>query len=222
MAGQGIERREVIRMLGMASVASAFPGFQRWAFACAQVKAATTGPNKAFQPQFFTPGEFKLVDRLADMIIPTDEHPGAHEAGVAEFIDFMVFNGVNLSSGASPGAPRTSRGPEYDAIQDQFRSGLHGMNARMQSLHGHPFLECTESQQTELLQHLAYKTHFRGGEEPGRRFFHLIRDYTVKGYYSSHIGLEALGFPGLQTMWTALPGCPHKGDPEHLHLQPAV
>ena len=31
-----IERREVLRFIGMASAAAAFPGFQRWVFACSR------------------------------------------------------------------------------------------------------------------------------------------------------------------------------------------
>jgi choline dehydrogenase-like flavoprotein len=34
MAGQGLERREVLRILALAAGASAAPGFVRWSFAC--------------------------------------------------------------------------------------------------------------------------------------------------------------------------------------------
>jgi len=34
MAGQGLERREVLRILAIAGAASGFPGFARWTFAC--------------------------------------------------------------------------------------------------------------------------------------------------------------------------------------------
>jgi hypothetical protein len=44
----------------------------------------------------------------------------------------------------------------------------------------------------------------------------------VKGYYTSRIGLEELDYPGLQTVWAEMPGCPHTGDPEHLHLPPPI
>ena len=36
MGGQSIERREILRYLGIAAVAASFPGFSRWAFACPQ------------------------------------------------------------------------------------------------------------------------------------------------------------------------------------------
>jgi hypothetical protein len=213
MAGQGIERREVMRMIAMASAAAAFPGFRRWAFAFRQEdcqgqdKATPTDP---YQPQFFTAEEFRLVDCLAELIIPADRSPGAHAAGVAEFIDFMVFNGADLSGGGLGG------------VGTRFRSGLKWMNTRSQQLYGRPLLECPEQQQNELLEHLAYKSQFRSGEEDGQEFLQLMRDYTVKGYYTSRIGLEELDYPGLQTVWAEMPGCPHTGDPEHLHLPPPI
>jgi hypothetical protein len=67
------------------------------------------------------------------------------------------------------------------------------------------------TQQTVLLEELAYKSKYTSTTERGREFFQLLRDYTVVGYYTSKIGPESLGYPGL-------PGCSHPNDPEHTHL----
>src|SRR6266849_3527166 len=204
MGGQGIERRESIRMIGMVSAAGVLPGFRRWGFACGHEvpgNQAALGAVANFQPQFFTEGEFQLVDGLAELIIPADDHPGAHDAGVAEFIDFMVFSSADLGYGQAG-----------SAVGEHFRSGLVWMNTRSQALYAHLFLECTTEQQTEFLGYLAYKDRFRAGEEEGRSFFRLIKDYTIKGYYSSRIGMEALGDPSLTTMWAEMPGWPHLDD----------
>jgi hypothetical protein len=40
----------------------------------------------------------------------------------------------------------------------------------------------------------------------------------VVGYYTTKIGLESLGYPGLRSVWPSMPGCLHPGDPEHVHL----
>jgi hypothetical protein len=70
------------------------------------------------------------------------------------------------------------------------------------------------------LEHLAYKDKYRPREEDGRDFFKLLRQYTVMGFYTSRIGLEELDYPGLKTVYEAMPGCPHLDDPEHRHLPP--
>jgi gluconate 2-dehydrogenase gamma chain len=235
MAGQGMVRREFMRTLAIAAAASSFPGFVRWSFACAGTHTETPNPSSnvsLYRPQFFTVAEFALLDCLAELIIPSDEHPGAHAAGVAEFIDFMLANGGSLSAVSvigsagkakhrplvgDPQIPRADTEP-----QEIFRSGLNWIDQRSQSLYGKRFLECPEPQQSDLLRHLAYRKYFRAGEEFGRHFFQLLRDYTVKSYYTSRIGLEALGYPGLQTMWASMPGCPHTNDPEHKHLPPPI
>jgi len=212
VGGQGIERRDIIRMIGLISASGVLPGFQRWGFACGhEVPGGHVASSAVFQPQFFTQEEFQLVDRLADLIIPADDHLGAHDAGVAEFIDFMVFSGADLGHGQAG-----------SVIGAHFHAGLAWINARSKTLYGHPFLECTPEQHAEFLDHLAYKDRFRAGEEEGQSFFRLMRNYTVKGYYSSRIGMEALGDPSLQTMWAEMPGCPHLDDPEHLHLPPPI
>jgi hypothetical protein len=39
---------------------------------------------------FFSGEDFARIERLTELIIPSDETPGAREAGAAEFVDFMV------------------------------------------------------------------------------------------------------------------------------------
>ena len=93
MAGQDIKRREVLRAIGIAAIASHFPGFVKWAYAGAHEPASddpAAARPQAFSPQFFSSEEFARIERLSELIIPSDETPGAREAGVAEFIDFMV------------------------------------------------------------------------------------------------------------------------------------
>ncbi len=221
MGGQGIERREILRYLGIAAVASTFPGFGRWAFACPAEYPDVPGPSAGegpYKPLFFSATQYRMVERLADLIIPGDDTPGAAQAGVAEFIDFMVANRVPVS-----GAPEIRS--TADAIeagsqaQIRFVGGLNWINARSQSEHRLDFLDCTPNQQNALLEELAYKARFTPNTERGRAFFQMMRDYTVVGYYTTKIGLESLGYPGLQVAWPAMPACPHPDDPAHVRLR---
>ena len=91
MAGQGVGRRQILKILGTAAAAAQFPGFSKWGFACGHIgNAALQIKPAVYSPQFFTAAEYPIVERLADLIIPSDATPGAKDAGVAEFIDFMV------------------------------------------------------------------------------------------------------------------------------------
>jgi hypothetical protein len=204
MAGQNFERREVLRVLAIAAGASTFAGFERWVFAHdhAAVQHSMHGAKKAakkpYKPQFFSPDEYATVTILAALIIPNDDSPGAREAGVNEFIDFMVASNLG--------------------VQYRFRQGLVWMDAHALALYGRSFRELSATQQTEILKHLAYQDSHRPGEESGREFFKLIREYTVMGFYTSRIGLEQLDCPTLRFYKTS-PACPHAAtDPEHQHL----
>jgi gluconate 2-dehydrogenase subunit 3-like protein len=201
MGGQSIERREALRIMSMAAAASQFLGFDRWVFACGHGHTGLVkGPGAVYKPQFFSSEEYGTLERLTELIIPNDGAPGAREAGVSEFIDFMVASD-----------------PE---IQSRFRYGLTWMDAHAQWLHGKPFRSLTADQQTVILGHLAYKDRYRPREEDGRAFFKLLRQYTVMGFYTSRIGLEQLNYPGLKMVYEEMPGCPHSDDPEHRHLPP--
>jgi gluconate 2-dehydrogenase gamma chain len=198
MAGQGVERREVLRILAIASVAAQFPGFSRWTFACEHVSADSSQiKNAVYSLKFFTPAEYSSMERLTEMIIPSDGGAGAHEAGVSEFVDFMVWSDPSL--------------------QYKFRFGLGWLDAHSERLHSKTFIALEPAQQNEILRHLAYKKEFREGEEDGRVFFGLIREYTLMGFYTSRVGLEELDYPGLK-FYSESPSCPHVNDREHLHL----
>jgi len=171
MANQSPDRRRVLEMLAKAAVASQFPGFSRWVFAAEHQH----NPDKPiqpkpadYQPQFFNPAEYRTIEVLTEMIIPTDESPGAKEAGVAEFIDFMAAHG------------------DEDLVP--MRAGLRLLDAKSR------FLDLQPAEQEELLKSLADKK----GAPEGQAFFKLIRRYTVMGYYTGRVGLEELSYPGLE------------------------
>lgn len=220
MGGQGMERREILRYIGIASVAGTFPGFSKWAFACPQDHPQVTGSQHRsipYKPLFFSPEHYQMLDHIAEIIIPEDGTPGAKQAGVAEFIDFMVANRVPVS--ASRDVRSTEDAMEMgNEAQNRFIAGLDWINVRCHSEFGHDFMECTREQQSSLMEELAYKAKFKPTTESGRAFFQLMRDYTVVGYYTTKIGLESLGYPGLRTVWPKMPGCSHPDDPEHANL----
>jgi len=220
VGGQGVERREILRFIVIASVASTFPGFSNWAFACGHDHTPNPVPqtsSEPYKPLFFTPQQFQMVEHLADMIIPEDETPGARKAGVAEFIDFMVANRVPVSGSRDVRSTQDAIEMGKEA-QNRFLAGLNWMNAHSHSEFGHTFMECTSEQQNGLLEELAYKSKFTPTTESGRAFFQFLRDYTVVGYYTTKIGLQSIGYPGLRTVWESMPGCAHPNDPEHTHL----
>jgi gluconate 2-dehydrogenase gamma chain len=199
MANQSPDRREALAMLARVAALSQFPGFSRWACAAGHEASEPALPRAAtYRPQFFTAPEYKTIDVLTETIIPRDESPGARDAGVSEFVDFMAAHDPDL--------------------QYPFRTGLSWLDAFATEKYGGNFSSLDAKQQDALLRKLAYRDRQSPTELQGQQFLNLMREYTVLGYYTSRIGLEELNYPGLK-FYSSSPECPHKDDPEHRHLQ---
>lgn len=185
-------------MLAKVAAIGLFPGFSRWAFADEHMHGASETPRiESYTALFFNSKEYETADQLSELIIPKDETPGAHDAGVVEFIDFMVAHDPNL--------------------QYPFRTGLAWVNTFAVEKHGSDFCKLSPEEQQSLIRKLTYRAEQSISDIEGQDFLKLFRRYTVIGFYTSRIGLEELDYPGLR-LYSSSPECPHKDDPEHLHL----
>src|SRR5436305_270787 len=90
-------RRDLLRHIGasisMAAMgADVLPAQEAQHVHQAVTQEKTAGPYK---PKALTAHEYATLRRLADLIIPADEHSkGALEAGAADFIDFLFVAGA--------------------------------------------------------------------------------------------------------------------------------
>ena len=114
---------------------------------------------------------------------------GHVEAGAPEFIDLL-----------------TSENSEY---QMTLGGGLAWLDSSCVDRYGKPFLDCTASQQKEILDLIAYRENAVKNPElgPGVAFFSLLRDLTSDGFFTSKIGIKYLEYIG-NTALAEFPGCP--------------
>lgn len=126
-----------------------------------------------------TPGKFEVltqeqarqVEAIASQIIPTDELPGAREAGVVYFIDraLKTFAKESLSV---------------------YEKGLVGMNQAANEMFPgvKSFADATAEQQEHLLTELTKEQNAQAGSAQGPLqhvsddFFETIREHTVLGF----------------------------------------
>ena len=149
-----------------------------------------------YSPQFFNPDEFRTVEMLAAMIIPTDDAPGAKEAQVANYIDFVVFS-------ASEFEP---------LLQRKWIDGLAFLERESQKQFNKSFREVDDADRIKLLTDMSAPERDSKAQHEGFAFFSLIKDMTVEGFYTSKIGLiDVLDYQGMNYM-PDFPGCTH---PEH-------
>lgn len=156
---------------------------------------AATADN-VYDPQFFKPDEFKTVEILTELIIPSDDTPGAKEAQVARYIDFVVFSAAEFRP----------------SLQTEWKQGLEVLDHLSHEKHQHAFRELAAADRQSLLEAISLPERTPGATHPGFEFYQLVKDMTVEGFYTSRVGLiDVLGYKGLGVM-SEFPGCTH---PEH-------
>lgn len=120
--------------------------------------------------EFFGANEGKEIDAITSRIIPSDETPGAHEAGVVYFID---------------------RGLTTFGVDDQktYREGLPELQARVAEMFPgtSKFSALTPGQQDEVLhsfdEQSPHGRQRRFRTSPGaQNFFETLRQHTVAGF----------------------------------------
>jgi hypothetical protein len=83
------DRREALKIMGAIGTTCAFPFASNELYG--QHVHPPPGASAAYgPPRFFTPEEWATVSRIADLIIPPTETPGAVQAGVPAYIDYVV------------------------------------------------------------------------------------------------------------------------------------
>ncbi len=201
----GQQRRDNLKIIGAISATCAFPfssdelyGQQEHAHGAAMAAQAAL-PAK---PSFFSEAEFAVVKKLADLIIPPTDTPGAVEAGVPAYIDYVV-NGGN----------------QWKTL---FREGLAWLDAQARQKHGKAFGELGEAEMTAIVRPLseaadrllrpALNVPARGAAARAAvprevQFFKAFKGMTADGYFTSKAGLvNTLGYKG-NTVLVEFPSC---------------
>jgi hypothetical protein len=183
-----MSRREVVGLLASLPLTVSL----RWSpvqieRALRVLDGAGTG-GAPYRPGFFTPAEWQTVRLLADLVIPPDQRSGgATDAGVPEFMDFMML--------------------ERPDEQLWMRGGLAWLDAESTRRFGRRFTEADDRQRRSLLDDIAWPARAAPRLSHGVAFFTAFRDLTASGFWSSRIGVTDLEYRGNTVVveWT---GCP--------------
>ena len=136
--------------------------------------SAFAATNSDAPPRFLDADQLAMVERVADLVIPETDTPGAVSAGAHRFIDVL------LDAWASPDT------------QAQFVAELARINRRASNLGTSGFLDSSAEQQLELVQLLDQEA-FAEGAPP--TFFPRLKKLVLFAYFSSEAGAtEALRF----------------------------
>jgi len=137
--------------------------------------------------KFFTDHEMATIAVLSDIIIPKDEVSGsATDAKVPEFIEFIV--------------------KDMPHHQTPVRGGLRWLDMQCLNKYNNAFKDCTQQQQIELVDQIAYPQKAKPEMAQGVSFFNKMRDMVATGFYTSQIGVKDVGYIGnVATQWNGVP-----------------
>ena len=142
----------------------------------------------AYRPQFFSPADFRSLDAFTAILIPTDATPGAREAHVAPFIDFVV----NVASEYAP------------EVQTEWRHAMAWLASQN-------FADASPGEQLALVRDMAAPERDPSKPHDGFPIYRLIKEMTVRAFYTSRAGLvDTLEYKG-NAYLTAFPACSHPG-----------
>lgn len=173
--------------------------------------APTAAPN-ANNLVFFMPEEARTVDAISARLIPgTPDDPGAHEAGVVTFIDYLLsFNrGYAEATYTKPPFPKAYVGtPPPEAAtanpkevvyvektelvrygyqssltpQQEYRMGLVAIDKYAQSKFGAKFVELSGDQQDAVLTDMQQDKATGFDKPTATGFFKTLLKHTLQGF----------------------------------------
>ena len=184
-----MNRREMLQLMAVLPLAGALDlepfAVQR---AAQHARTSVQQPRPGQERLFFTAGEMETVRVLADLIIPRDARSGsASDAGVPEFIDFMMT--------------------DRPSMQIPMRGGLQWLDSESRKRFDRTFVNASEAERKQILDDIAWPARAPESLSHGVAFFNSFRDLVSTGFWSSKMGMEDLRYMG-NTVVPVWNGCP--------------
>ena len=189
-----INRRKALQALASAPLAAAALTWtesdaRAAADAAEQARQTAATTRAAYKPKFFNAREWATIAVLVNLIIPKDEKSGsATDAGVPEFMDFMMIDQPNR--------------------QTAMRGGLAWLDAECHRRFEKTFVACTDADRRKVLDDISWpRRQTRADLAYGVTFFNSFRDLTASGFFTSRMGMADLDYMG-NTFVADWKGCP--------------
>lgn len=211
-------RRDFLRTTAIAGSAALVCWFSPRAFVETALAGTPSAEADSFIPRpvkpgtfsYFTPTEIAFLDAVAGRLIPADTlGPGAHEAGVALFIDQQMAG--------SYGRAETwyMQGPWQEGSAEQgyqlmltpaqlYRTAIRNLNDYCQQAFAKRSFAELDAEKQDAILHQLEQGKLQLPEVPAKEFFVMLLQNTVEGFLADplyggnrdFIGWKLIGFPG--------------------------
>jgi hypothetical protein len=196
---ESISRRTLLdSAIHLACLPAGIAFFAAWTQAAQHDHGSSApGPEDAtqfenYKPQFFAPDDFEALQSFTEILIPTDETPGAKEAYCAQFIDFVLYS--------SAGYAESTRQQWREAIDALRKAGFHS---------------AAPERRRTLVAEFARPEQISSAHHPAFAAYLLIKRENAFAFYTARAGcIEALDYRG-NSVNLSFPACTH---PEHQRV----
>lgn len=148
-----------------------------------------THDEKVNEEIYLNEHELATIAVLCDIILPATTSAGsATDAKVPEFIDFIV--------------------KDLPGHQLSMRGGLMWLDSEANRRFNKEFIACSTKEEIEIVDDIAYPDPDNNKPEiaHGIKFFSLIRNLVVTGYYTTKVGFDDLGVTSnFANIWDGVP-----------------
>ncbi len=177
-------------------------------------------PREApYRPKFFSPENLQTIRRLVEIILGEDlkgsEAKSAQDTTlsiydeVAEWIDLEAASApeVRRLAQALPmeerslavayfGSEEPVRRLETFEPESILRDGLDWLEATSRQRFNKGFLQLTSEQQFRLVKSISDEIREKSSLNAGSQLFAFLKQETIRGFYTSRLGLDELSFKG--------------------------
>jgi gluconate 2-dehydrogenase subunit 3-like protein len=165
------DRRQWLKTSATLLGASLLPALPSEMAQAETTPAAPPAKETKSAARFFTSTQYTLVEELSETIIPADGHSGgAKAAKVADYIEQVL------------------RETPEDTQKSTWREGLRLIDLMSQHYNGKSFVDSSSEGRVAVLTVLSDNDHMT--DLPEVRFFRELKRLTIRGYYTSKIGIH--------------------------------
>ncbi len=118
---------------------------------------------------FLTQEQFKLVEAVAETIMPATDTPGAKDAGVPAFVDYMLADCY----------PKD--------VQDRFKKGLDDFDAECKQELGKSYAALSAEEQIGKLKKVEQEV-IGNRNNDAYPFYRTLKELTLFGFFTSEAG----------------------------------
>ena len=155
-----MKRRQALK-----SSAAALMGMGAWPTLSMLFQSCGIERLTDYQPQYLSIEQFDTIWKLADLMLPETDTPGAAEAGVAPYIDLLC---------------QTFFGEKE---RTRLESGLSTFMEKCSTDKGKPFLKLENQQQMAFLN-----------EQQQTDFFNYFKELVLWAFFTSEVGMKSMNY----------------------------